>query len=71
MRRGIPIFHGLSLARKILGDDMPKAELAQEVVRNWEAGLTTLAHNLEAQGKSKPGSYGGQALQIWRESIRD
>ena len=68
MRRGIPIWHGLRLAQKMLGDNMPQAELADKVVKAWDSGLTELAKNLEAKGMTKPGSYGDQALTIRRDA---
>ena len=71
MRLGVPIWHGLSLAQKILGSEMPKAELVDRVVKDWEAGLSQLAEGLEKQKVTKPGSYKEQALRIWRECIRD
>ena len=71
MRRGVPIWHGLSLAKKILGDDMPKPELAERVVKDWERGLSQLAQNLEKGKMTELGSYGDQALAVWRGCIRD
>ena len=71
MRRCVPIWHGLSLAQKILGDEMPRDELADRVVKNWEAGLSQLAENLEKKGMTQPGSYGHQALGVWRECTAD
>ncbi|KAK3681503.1 hypothetical protein LTR37_020896 [Vermiconidia calcicola] len=72
MLRGVPIWHGLSLAQEMLDDNMPNAELASRVIDNWEAGLRTLAQNLEAdETKTKTGSYGDQALTAWRDCIRD
>ena len=71
MRRGVPIWHGLRLAQKILGDEMPKVELAQRVIKDWGVGLAELAENLEKQEKMKSGSYGDQALTVWRECSQD
>jgi len=70
MLHGIPIWHGLLLAEKILGKDMPQQQLARKVRQDYEAGLTILAQAIEAQGP-KEGSYGGQALRAWRGCIRD
>ena len=70
MLHGVPIWHSLRLARKILGDDMPQKQIADKVVNDYEAGLTILAQAIEAQAP-KPKSYGQQALDAWRECIRD
>lgn len=70
MLHGIPIWHGLSLAEKILGKEMPQAQLARKVRQDYEAGLTILAQAIEAQGPAA-GGYGAQALEAWRECIRE
>ncbi|KAK3057640.1 hypothetical protein LTR09_001824 [Extremus antarcticus] len=68
--RGISIWHGLRLAQKILGDDMPQADLARQVVAAWEEGLQTLASKIEANG-AREGSYAELALVAWRDCIRE
>lgn len=70
MRHGIPIYHGLHLAERVLGKELPNPQLATRVRRDYEAGLTILAQALEAQGL-KEGGYGEQAVKAWRECIRD
>ena len=70
MLHGIPIWHGLMLAGKILGDDMPQRQTAEKVIRDYEAGLTILAQAIEAE-EPRPASYGAQALDAWRDCIRD
>lgn len=54
---------------------MPKAELASQVVQNYEIGLSSLAEALEAakskQTKRKRPKYDDQALEVWRACIRD
>lgn len=58
---------------------MPMAEFAQQVVREWQTGLTALTEGLKTQateqagGKNrwpKGGSYGGQALKAWRSCLK-
>ncbi|KAK4953956.1 hypothetical protein LTR10_008560 [Elasticomyces elasticus] len=70
MLNGTPIYHGLLLAEKVLGTEMPQHEQARRIREDYEAGLTILAQAIEAQAP-KEGSYGGQALVVWRELIRD
>ena len=70
MLNGVPIWHGLRLAQKILGRDMPQAGEAAKIVADYEAGLRNLAQALEAKDP-KEGGYGDQALRVWRECIRD
>lgn len=45
---GVPIWHGLRLAQKILGDDMPKVESARQIVQDYEDGLATIVEALKA-----------------------
>ncbi|KAK4542289.1 hypothetical protein LTR36_006942 [Oleoguttula mirabilis] len=70
MLHGIPIWHGLHLAEKILGKGLPQPQVAKKVRQDYEAGLTILAQAIEAQ-QPKAGSYGDQAVRAWRECIRD
>lgn len=70
MLHGVPIWHGLSLAQKVLGDKMPMAEKAKQVVADYEAGLSNLAQTIEAQAP-KENTYGAQALKVWKNCIRD
>lgn len=70
MLHGVPIWHGLKLAVQILGKDTPMATKANQIVADYEAGLTNLAQAIEAQAP-KDGSYGAQALQVWRDCIRE
>ncbi len=48
---------------------MPQPELAARVIQGWEAGLTSIISKLEEDGV-EPGSYGEQALTVWRDCIR-
>ena len=67
----IPIWHGLRLAREILGNGMPDATLAREVEESYKAGLDEYAAAIEAQSpNAKEGGYTDQALSAWREVIR-
>jgi hypothetical protein len=70
MLNGTPIYHGLLLAEKVLGSELPQPDQARQIREDYEAGLTILAQAIEAQAP-KEGSYGGQALVVWRELIRD
>lgn len=70
MLHGVPIWHGLSLAQKVLGNQMPMAQQAAEVAADYEASLNNLAQAIEAQAP-KDGSYGAQALDVWKNCIRD
>ena len=70
MLHGVPIWHGLRLAQKILGNDMPQRQVADKVVKDYEAGLTILAQAIEARSP-KPHGYDAQALDAWERCIRD
>lgn len=68
MHRGVPIWHGLRLAMDILGNDMPKPTLAQQIVNQWGIGLTILYKALQPQKQAaKEGSYADQALKMWQD----
>jgi len=74
MLHGVPIYHGLLLAEKILGPSIPQAEKVRKVKDDYEAGLTVLAQALEARGdgaEGKEGTYGGQALKCWGSVVRE
>ncbi|KAK3679888.1 hypothetical protein LTR78_000264 [Recurvomyces mirabilis] len=74
MLHGVPIYHGLLLADRILGSALPRAEKARSIRDDYEAGLTVLAQALEARGDGaleKEGTYGGQALMCWGSILRD
>ncbi len=64
MLNAVPILNGLRLAQKILDEEMPKSELANKLITEYEAALTSLAAAIEAQRPSN-GSYGDQALRVW------
>jgi hypothetical protein len=70
MLHGVPIWHGLRLAQKVLGNKMPMAQQAAQVAADYEAGLSNLAQTIEAQAP-KEGTYGAQALDVWRSCIRE
>ncbi|TKA78137.1 hypothetical protein B0A55_02730 [Friedmanniomyces simplex] len=57
MLNGVPIYHGLLLAEKVLGPDLPRPAQARRIREDYEAGLTILAQAIEAQ-EPKEGSYG-------------
>lgn len=70
MLHGVPIWHGLKLAQQILGNNMPMSQKAAQIVADYEAGLSNLAQAIEAQAP-KEGSYGAQALNAWKNCIRE
>lgn len=68
--RGVPLWHGLRLAQQILGDEMPRAELASRVVNAWQGGLRELTRKLEARDVN-PGTHPAQALEVLRDRVID
>ncbi|GAB7360592.1 hypothetical protein MBLNU230_g0474t1 [Neophaeotheca triangularis] len=71
MLHGVPLWHGLMLARRILGEQgMPKRDLASRVEADYKAGLENLAAALEGRQPDE-GSYGEQALRYWRDCERE
>lgn len=70
MLEGAPIWHGLALAQKVLGSKMENAQEVGKIAADYEAGLENLCKSIEAQ-KPKEGSYGAQAVRVWRECTRE
>lgn len=70
MLEGVPIWHGLKLAQKVLGDQMPMATQANQIIADYEAGLNNLANSIEAKSPAE-GTYGAQALDVWKNCIRE
>lgn len=63
------IYHGLSLAIKILGTDMPDAARANTIVRQYEQRLSALAAALEKKNPA-PNSFAESALKAWDACVR-
>ncbi|KAK5166600.1 uncharacterized protein LTR77_008143 [Saxophila tyrrhenica] len=70
MLRGMPIWHGLQLAQKILGNQIPQPDLVKQVTSAWEEGLEALSSKIQA-GDVEEGSYAAQALKVWKDCIRE
>ncbi|CAK3935286.1 Hypothetical predicted protein [Lecanosticta acicola] len=68
MLSAIPIWHGIFLAQKILGEDMPNNAIATKAIADYETRLNALAAELESD---EPTPYGQEALAAWRACIRD
>jgi hypothetical protein len=54
----------------MLGTETPNETLAKEVINAWHEGLETLTNKLK-MGHVKDGGYAGQALEVWRDCIRE
>lgn len=65
----IPVWHGLRVAKKVLGRSMPQVPLANETIAKYEAALTPLVEELEARNP-QPGTYDEEALIAWRECVK-
>lgn len=63
------IYHGLSLAYKILGSNMPDAARANQIVQQYEQRLSTLAAALSARNP-EPNSFAASALKAWDACVR-
>jgi hypothetical protein len=70
MLHGVPIYHGLLLAEKVLGNQLPQAQRAKQIRAKFEAALSALAKAVEAQAP-KESTYGDQALRAWRACISE
>lgn len=65
----VSIWHGLSVAQKILGKDMPEPNVASKAVQEYESTLSALAEQLKSQ-QPEEGTYPEQALTAWQRCIR-
>ncbi|TIA08158.1 hypothetical protein D6C80_09367 [Aureobasidium pullulans] len=63
------IYHGLSLASKILGGEMPDAPRANQIVQQYEQRLSTLAAALSARNP-EPHSFAASSLRAWDACVR-
>ncbi|THZ92220.1 hypothetical protein D6C88_03263 [Aureobasidium pullulans] len=63
------IYHGLSLASKILGGEMPDAPRANHIVQQYEQRLSTLAAALSARNP-EPHSFAASSLRAWDACVR-
>lgn len=63
------IYHGLSLASRILGSDMPDAARANQIVQQYEQRLSTLAEALSARNP-EPNSFAASSLKAWDACVR-
>lgn len=68
--QAIPVWHGIHLAQKVLGNDMPNPNVAREALTKYEAAISDAVSKLEANNPEEQ-SYAGQALNAWRSCIRD
>lgn len=70
MLDGVPLWHGLQLAEKMLGERCPNKQQVSKIVADYGAGLKNLAESIDAK-QPKEGSYGAQAVRVWKDCIRD
>lgn len=49
---------------------MPNQSLAREALASYEEAITNAVSELEAPGPEE-GTYGWQAVQAWKDCIRD
>ncbi|KAJ9629787.1 hypothetical protein H2203_002168 [Taxawa tesnikishii (nom. ined.)] len=67
----LPVWHGLRLAKAILGRNMPNSQQAQSIVQEYEARLSELADALDNGAAPKPNTYAEQVLGAWNGCISD
>lgn len=69
MDRWVPVWHGLTLAQKVLGQGMPRAEAAQRAIQTIEHDINSAADVVRStlpaeQAEKKHG------MIAWRKCIR-
>ncbi|CZT21280.1 uncharacterized protein RCC_07143 [Ramularia collo-cygni] len=68
--QAIPVWHGLYLAQKLLGNEMPNPNVAREALASYEGAISNAVSELEAQSPTV-GSYPAQAVDAWKSCIRE
>jgi hypothetical protein len=69
----VSLWHGLQLASKILGQDMPHAEIAKSTVQQYRSVLDRAGKGLNARSP-KPGSFDQNAIDDWnlaKQSLKE
>ncbi|EME82264.1 uncharacterized protein MYCFIDRAFT_60507 [Pseudocercospora fijiensis CIRAD86] len=67
----VPIYHGLLLAEKVLGNSLPRSDTAKIIISQYEARLESLASEIELRKNSyKRNAYEVEALEAWNQCIR-
>ncbi|KAK3073348.1 hypothetical protein LTR53_005144 [Teratosphaeriaceae sp. CCFEE 6253] len=70
----LPIFHGLLLAERVLGADLPQADHVRKLREDYEAGIVILVQATQAtprKGNGELGGYMGHAVRSWEKCLRD
>ncbi|SMR56878.1 unnamed protein product [Zymoseptoria tritici ST99CH_1E4] len=68
--QAIPIWHGLHVAKQVLGDSMPNPELVDDILAKYEQNIEKAVAKLESRDPQE-GSYEDQAIMAWTSCIRD
>lgn len=66
----VPIWHGLTLAQKMLGGALPQKDLAQQIIAKYGNGLKSVTEEVRAK-QPKKGTYGHEALTVWDGCIKE
>ncbi|KXT03486.1 hypothetical protein AC578_1545 [Pseudocercospora eumusae] len=68
----VPIYHGLLLAEKVLGDSLPRSGSAKMIISQYQTRLESLASTIESRKNSyERHAYEVEALEAWNKCIRD
>jgi hypothetical protein len=68
--QAIPIWHGLHMAKAVLGNSIANPSLVDDVLAKYEDAIETAVSELEARNPEE-GSYDDQAVLAWTSCIRD
>ncbi|KAK4978404.1 hypothetical protein LTR66_010606 [Elasticomyces elasticus] len=69
--KAIPVWHGLLLARKILGSKMPQDQNAQRIVKDYEEQLSRACDKLESKADAtSPSTFTARAVRSFRDAVR-
>lgn len=76
MLRGVPLWHGLTMAKLVLCDSMPDASdasdasdvigISTQLLDAWSPALRELVAGLKEM-EPKEGSYAAQAIRVYEE----
>lgn len=67
----LPIWHGLSLSKSILSNDLPQASKAQKIISDYEARLSQIVQEIQSDAGKNSSGYASQAITAWNATIRN
>jgi hypothetical protein len=68
--QAIPIWHGLYVAKQVLGSSMPNPNLVDSVLAKYEGAIEKAVAELEGRSP-EAGTFDDMAIMAWTSCIRE